>query len=166
VHRSRAVRFRRLVPRLAGALAVAAAVGVAIPLLLPAGHRATQLPVAQLAAAWTVTRQADGSVSLTVREFRDPAGLQSKLRADGVPASVIFNEHRSNPCHAYRRSGDLRLLQSAVTLSTVPGRPQGHAIAMVIHPSVLPSGSGVQIITRQSKVGVHLVAASNGCTGK
>lgn len=166
VHRSHAMRFRLWVPRLAGALAAAAAVGIAVPVLLPTSHRATHLPVVQLAAAWTVTRQADGNVSVTIREFRDPAGLQSRLRADGVPASVIFNEHRLNPCHSYRPSGNLRQLHSAVSSIAVPGQPQGHAATIVIHPSALPNGSGVQITTRQSKVNVHLVAANSGCTGE
>jgi hypothetical protein len=36
---------------------------------------------------------------------------------------------------------------------------------MVIHPSALSSAAGVQIITNQTRVGVHLVTASQGCTG-
>ena len=36
-------------------------------------------------AAWTVTKQADGSIDVTVRQWRDPARLQATLRADGVP---------------------------------------------------------------------------------
>jgi hypothetical protein len=41
-------------------------------------------------AAWTVTKQADGDVRVTIRELLnpDPAGLQAALRADGVPAAV------------------------------------------------------------------------------
>ena len=50
-----------------------------------------QPPARHPLAAWTVVKQADGKVSVTIRQFRDPAGLQRKLRADGVPASVIFN---------------------------------------------------------------------------
>lgn len=167
VHRSRAVRFRRRVPVLAAILAVAAAAGVAIPMLLPVSHQASHLPVGQrLTVAWTATKQADGDVSVTIRQFRDPAGLQRELRADGVPASVIFNEQRSNPCNSYSHSGDLRLLKRAFTLVAVSGRPQEYVIAMVIHPSLLPSDSGVQIIGRQSKVNIRLVEVGHGCTGK
>jgi hypothetical protein len=86
VQRSRAVRARRLMPGISAALAVAIGAILAVSLLTPASHQ----PAASL-AAWTVAKQADGTVRVIVREFRDPAGLQRTLRADGVPASVIFN---------------------------------------------------------------------------
>jgi hypothetical protein len=85
ISRGRAVRARRRVRRLAGTLAVvAAAAAVAIIALVPSGHPA------QL-AAWTVTRQADGKIDVTIRELRDPAGLQRTLRAEGVPAVVSYS---------------------------------------------------------------------------
>ena len=46
--------------------------------------------------AWTVTRQADGNITITIRQLKDPAGLQATLRADGVPASVTF-ARQQNP---------------------------------------------------------------------
>jgi hypothetical protein len=112
-----------------------------------------------------VVKHTDGTVSVTIRELRDPAGLQRRLRADGVPASVIFGDQpnvQPNPCRSYSHPD---LLQQVITLSTAPGQPQGHAIVMAIHPSALPSGAGVQIITSAARVGVHLVVASQGCTG-
>ena len=45
-------------------------------------------PDAHGLAAWTVAKQANGDITVTVRQLRDPSGLQSTLRADGVPASV------------------------------------------------------------------------------
>ena len=88
ISRGRAVRARRRVPVVAGALGAAAAVAIAVSVALPASHPASG-PRAQL-TAWTVDRQADGSIRVTIRELRDPAGLQRTLRADGVPASVTF----------------------------------------------------------------------------
>jgi DNA-directed RNA polymerase specialized sigma24 family protein len=44
---------------------------------------------------------ADGLVDVTIRELRDPAGLQSKLRADGVPASVTFSGQPNPSCRPY-----------------------------------------------------------------
>jgi hypothetical protein len=164
VTRSRAVRARRRIPGLAAALAVAAAAVFAVTALLP-GHPTSPQPGIQL-AAWTVVKHADGTIHVTIRELRDPSGLQRKLRADGVPASVIFGDPANaqpNPCQSY--GGDPELLQKAVTPSMAPGQPQGNGILMTIHPSALPNGAGLQIITNLSNVGFHLVITSRGCTG-
>ena len=84
INRGYAVRARRRIPGLAGVLAVVAAAAFAVIALLPASHQ----PGVQL-AAWTVVKQADGTVSVTIRELRDPAGLQSRLRATASrPAST------------------------------------------------------------------------------
>ena len=40
-------------------------------------------------AAWAVTKNPDGSVSVDVKDYRDPAGLQAKLRAAGLRANVV-----------------------------------------------------------------------------
>jgi hypothetical protein len=41
-------------------------------------------------AAYAVTRNSDGSVTVVVRSLRDAAGLQRALRAAGVPAVVVY----------------------------------------------------------------------------
>jgi hypothetical protein len=161
VSRSRAVRARRRIPVLAAALAVVAGAAVAVTALLPASHQASHPPSVQL-AAWTVARQADGTVAVTIRELRDPAGLQRRLRADGVPASVTFFGQMPRSCQRY--PADLALINRVFT-----GRMVGRFPVMVIHPSALPGGAGVAInppvqqpITR---VAFGLVAASPQCTG-
>ena len=178
VQRSRAVRIRRLIPGISATLAVAIGAILAVSLLKPA----SQQPTARL-AAWTVAKQADGTVRVILREFRDPAGLQRTLRADGVPASVIFNPKlprgapfrelfrvKHNPCQFRRGQGQL--------LKVVTGHPhrlgEGSTIS-IIHPSALPSGAGVQFIATPNAgyvhspdrfaLGVILVQASPGCTG-
>lgn len=164
IRRGRAVRARRRIPGLAAVLTVVAVSVFAVTALLPSGHPASPQPGIQL-AAWTVVRHADGMVYVTIRELRDPAGLQRTLRADGVPASVTFGNQpnvQPNPCQSY---GHPELLPKVLTLSGAPGQPRGHAIVIAIHPSALPSGAGVQIITSQADVGVHLVTASQECTG-
>jgi hypothetical protein len=40
--------------------------------------------------AWTVTKGKGGTVNVTIRQLLDVTGLQSALRADGVPARVAF----------------------------------------------------------------------------
>ena len=71
VSRGRAVRARRRIPALAGALAVAAGAALAATSLLPSTHQASPQPTAQL-AAWTVTRQTDGAIRVTIRELHQP----------------------------------------------------------------------------------------------
>lgn len=160
ISRGRAVRARRRIPGLAGALAVVAAAASAVIMLLPAGHPAGHQPGVQL-AAWTVVRQAGGTVSVTIRELRDPAGLQSTLRADGVPASVTFSGQKNFSCQRY--TAGLALINSVFTVQYAGGFP-----VMVIHPSALPSGTGLQINPPDQpavRVAIGLVYASPQCTG-
>jgi len=163
VRRSRAVRARRRIPALTAAVAVAAAAGLAVTGLLP-GHPATVQPGIHL-SAWTVVRHADGTVYIRINQLRDPAGLQRKLRADGVPASVVFGnplDVQQKPCQWYH--GNAAGLLPKVVPSIAPG--PAHAI-LAIRPSALPAGAGVQIITPAdlSRIGVRLVSTSQGCTG-
>ena len=160
VTRSRTIRARRRIPGLAGALAVAAAAALAVTALLPASHRAGPQPGAQL-AAWTVVKQADGTIHVTIRQMRDPAGLQRTLRADGVPATVtFFGRPYPRACQGY--PAGTALINSVFT---------GQQPPLVIHPSALPRGTGVQLNPRHSApggpiaIGVGLVYASSRCTG-
>ena len=166
ISRGRAVRTRRRIPRVAGALGAAAAAALGVSVALPASHPAS----AQL-AAWTVARQGDGSIQVTIRELRDPAGLQRTLRTDGVPASVTFTGQQNPACRGYPGGGSQN--QRRHLLSSVAG-PAGGRDAMVIHPSALPSGAGLQIYTLFQdypgprgtfQVAVGLVQASPQCTG-
>ena len=136
---------------------------LAVTALLP-GHSASVQPGIHL-TAWTVVRHADGTVYVRINQLRDPGGLQRKLRADGVPASVVFGNPvnvQLKPCQWYH--GNVRGLLPKVVLSISPG--PGHAI-LAVRPSALPAGAGVQIITMTnlSRIGVRLVSASQGCTG-
>ena len=158
VGRSRTIRARRRIPGAAGALAVMAGVAVAVAALLPASHQ----PTAQL-AAWTVVRQADGTVSVTIRELRDPAGLQRRLRADGVPASVtFFGQPAPRSCQGY--PADPALINKVFTV-----RHAGRFPVMIIHPSALPGDAGVQlnppVQQHAIRVAIGLVHASPQCTG-
>jgi hypothetical protein len=146
--RSRTVRARRRIPVLAGALGGAAAVAGAAALAvtaLPAGHVAA-LPashqpghaVSAKLAAWTVARQADGDIDVTIKQLDNPAGLQSTLRADGLPVNVSFSSPLSAACQPYNASKD--------ALRQVAGFQSGDGSAfLVIDPSALPNGTGVAI---------------------
>jgi hypothetical protein len=87
VRRGRAVRTRRRRRRgITGAVTLAGSAIAAVALLVPGGH-----PVTAQLAAWTVTRNPDGGITLTVSQMRDPGELQATLRADGIPARVTFD---------------------------------------------------------------------------
>jgi hypothetical protein len=165
ISRSHAIRNRRRIPGLAAGMGVVAAAVLAVTALLT-GHSATVRPGIYL-SAWTVVKHADGTVYVRINQLRDPAGLQRKLRADGVPASVVFGNPpnvQPEPCQWYH--GNHAGLLPKVVPSIAPGQPPGRAI-LAIDPSALPAGAGVQIITptNLSRIGVRLVATSQGCTG-
>jgi hypothetical protein len=136
--RGRTMRARRRIPGMAGAVAVAAAGALAVTGLLPGGQQASHQSSIQLTAAWTVTRQADGTIFVTIRELRDPAGLQARLRADGVPASVAFPGQRGPSCQPTNVAKE-RLSE---VYQLYPGNPSPR---IAIHPSALPKGVGVLI---------------------
>jgi hypothetical protein len=160
VGRGRALRARRRLPGVAaGALAVAAAAVLAVTALQPAGHQAGPQPPIHL-TAWTVTKQANGTIKVTVRQLRDPQGLQRTLRADGVPASVTFGGY-PRACQRYPK-------MSAVLMAEIFG---GHGPPLVIHPQALPQGVGIQLSPGHHQRGAPialmagLVRTSPGCTG-
>ncbi|WP_406293087.1 hypothetical protein OG948_01420 [Embleya sp. NBC_00888] len=62
--------------------AAAAVVAVVGPLVL--GGKSAQ------AAPFTVVRQPDGTIRFAIDEFRDPEGLETRLRRLGVPAKVDY----------------------------------------------------------------------------
>jgi hypothetical protein len=165
--RSRAVRARQRIPRMAGALAVVAIAVLTMTALIPASHPAT----ARL-AAWTVARQGDGSIRVTIRQLRDPAGLQRTLRADGVPASVTFAGQLNPACHPYAGPvGPIGTERPLVTEVMTPPGPR-ETFVMFIHPAGLWSGAGLQIYVlfphhpgQLGQMGVGTVQTSPQCTG-
>jgi len=146
---ARGGRARRRRHRLAGAAAgMAVVAGAALaattlapsgPSSSPSGRGAGQAPAARL-VAWTVDRQANGDITVTVRQLSDPAGLQSMLRADGVPANVTALGHPDPSCRPYPMSRALftSVYQADKTAAS------GDTV-LVIQPSALPSGVGVQL---------------------
>lgn len=175
VHTATPVRARRRIPALAAATAVLVAAVLAgtalLPGLRPAGqHSGTQL------AAWTVVKQADGNVRVTLRDLRDPAGLQSKLRADGVPASVTFDGQPDPACRMYPPAVQLAHFPAVVEVPAWPFPAAPGGTIVIIHPSALPRHAGLHLVARFAPdphngagklvaVGGLLVHASQQCTG-
>ena len=77
--RGRAARRLRRSRVAAGVLAVGLGAGLGIPALM-SGNATGGATL----AAWTVARQTDGSVTVTIREMRNLPALQAKLAADGA----------------------------------------------------------------------------------
>lgn len=103
-------------------------------------------PATVVTAAWTVREDADGTVTLDVRQFADPARLQQVLRADGINAFVgpiqwttkelAGRDVTYAACtHAHTNHAPESVQQAVVT----PELPQG----WVIDPSAMPSGSAL-----------------------
>jgi hypothetical protein len=166
ISRGHVVRVRRRIRGAAGALAMAAGVAVlAVTALSPASHQPSAQPGAQL-AAWTVVKQSDGNIDVTIRQLRDPAGLQSTLRSDGLPTVVDFNGQPNPACQLYPPIS--RALGMRIVQPQRPGARTGGTV-LIIHPSAVPSGAGVQIGTTVSPdhthVNIDLVYASPQCTG-
>jgi hypothetical protein len=164
----------RMAAGLTAALAVAAAAVVAWTALL-AGHPGRHQPSAQL-AAWTVVKQANGTIRVTVRNLRDPAGLQAELRADGVPASITFAGQANPACRPYPHGSRIQDLLATVAQPVAPPHPARGGTIVVIHPSALPHGAGLQLDARFAPNPHHgagrliqisgaLVHASQQCTG-
>jgi hypothetical protein len=173
--RRRRVR-RRLIPGMTGVLALAAGVAVALT-VLPASHPASHHPQVQL-AAWTVVKQPGGNIKVTIRELHNPAGLQRRLRADGVSATVTSLNQLNPACHPWPGAalhGMHTPAGNTLFNNVFPQQPGAPADVIVIHPSALPHGGGVQLAVGFSQhpppggalvaIGAGLVHASQRCTG-
>lgn len=143
VSRSRQIRAVRRISGFAGALAVVAAVILAVTALVPASHQAGHHPKVQL-VAWTVAKLPNGDVRVHIYELGHPAALQRKLRAEGIPASIVTRQPpvgAAPPCRQYPAS-------QALLNMVFPGayqRPSPPPGVFVIRPSALPRGTGVQL---------------------
>jgi hypothetical protein len=166
-------KHRRGRVALAAAAVAAAGASLAVTALLPASHQPSRQPTVRL-AAWTVFRQANGTIDVTIRQLRDPAGLQATLRADGVPATVHLVGQPGPACQPYIPASKAA---SEALLNRIY-QPQPSApdtVVLIIDPSAIPRGTGLQIsaAVQQSPgggavvqaIGAGLVQASPPCTG-
>ena len=174
ISRGHAVRtWRRRVPATAGALVVAGVAALGVTALAPSGHpaptaagQAGSHPTVVRLAAWTVARQANGDIDITIRQLRHPARLQATLRADGLPAHVSFS---GNPVTACRP----RTVSPGVAMGIYRFFDSNGSDVLTIDPSVLPSGVGLSISGDGQRlpsgsflpVTIGTVYASRQCTG-
>jgi hypothetical protein len=182
----RAAQRRRYArPALIGvaAAAVAAAVVLALVPRSPAARAHHGGQAGTTLAAWTVIKLRDGVLQVTIRELRDPAGLWSLLRADGVPANVQFLHHDFmattsthdlpkgclNPRMSDEANAELQVKIMPMDPSPLSG------VAINIRPSAIPHGIGLYLKAWAASPGTQngagltlqadLVQASPQCTG-
>jgi hypothetical protein len=179
VRRGRWLRARRRLPGLAGAAGTVAALALAAAALFPDGGRATA-PTGSTGterlAAWTVVSQQGGSVKVTLRgaQIRDVAGLQDRLRSDGIPARVARIGYLRPPltvpgCHVFRDwsagpGGISYALWRKIFYGPHTGQQSNHAFW--VYRSAIPRGLGVLVdIYYDGTFGLYAVKASPQCTG-
>jgi hypothetical protein len=154
--RSGRARQRGRVPVLVGGLTVTAAASAAAAMVLTSGPSAVPAPHGTaghtgtvVTAAWTVREDANGTVTIDLRQYANPAALQQTLRADGINAIVrqipsepekFGNRTRAVPTCYYSRADAAPLpVQAAVVglgALTLP-------MHFVIHPTAMPRGSAL-----------------------
>jgi hypothetical protein len=172
-------RRRFAVPALLGVAAVAVAAAVALD-LTPGSPAAPGQGKVTL-AAWSVVKERHGLLKVTIRQLRDPAGLERTLRADGVPANVRFVHHFFQPSNSNDvPKGCLPPHLSSQAIAEVdekliPNVTVPEADAAIIRPSALPHGIGLYLKAWAPNPGTHsavslsmeinLVQATRQCTG-
>jgi hypothetical protein len=149
-------RWRR--PMLAGGLVTAAAAGAAAALVLTSGpgavpgrHVTSGHSRTVVTTAWTVREYANGTVSIYLREYANPAGLQRALQATGVNAII-----RSVPYVLQTGFNDKLVVQPTCNYDTTndgaPPAVQRAVLTMgrqalpamfIIHPDAMPPGSAL-----------------------
>jgi hypothetical protein len=115
-------------------------------------------------AAFTLTSNANGTVSLNLRQLFDPAALQRALARDGIPALVTADAYCSSspaapgpvragvlsaraPAGVRRRAAPGRAGRGIVESALFPVKPSDLApsvageLTMVINPAAMPAGT-------------------------
>jgi len=131
----------------AASVGIAAALAV-VALTAPAAPPVTSQNTMSQLTAWTVATHPNGVIDVTIRELKDPAGLQARLRADGLPASVTFSKDTSPACHDYypghpmpKTSVSMSSMSDGIFTETAD---ETGGVAVAINPDHLPSDAGVQ----------------------
>jgi hypothetical protein len=153
---SRRARRQWRLPVLAGGLTAAAAAIAAGALVLTSAPAAEPGPLGAaghprtvVTEAWTVREDADGTVTIYLRQYTNPAALQQTLRADGINAIVrpIPSASRTvgkgtitYPACNYAASD---MAPQAVQRAVVTFAGQDLPVRFIIHPDAMPQGSAL-----------------------
>jgi hypothetical protein len=156
----RARQWWRL-PVLAGGLTAAAAATAAAALVLTSGpgavpgqHGTAGHTRTVVTAAWTVREDADGTVTIYLQQYANPAALQRTLRADGINAIVhripsepvtFGNQTVAWTTCNYTALTDAapQAVQQAVWMNASASAGQLLPVRFIIHPNAMPRGSAL-----------------------
>jgi hypothetical protein len=152
--RSRPVRHRWGRPALAGGLTAAVAGTAAAALALTSGpvavprQHGTGPNQSLVTAAWTVREDAAGTVTVYLRQYKNPAGLQRVLRADGINAIVraIPVTYPANPppfTHPVCMYALTNMAPPAVQRAVLTFHGLGLPAVFTIRPAAMPRGSAL-----------------------
>lgn len=179
-------RRRYVLPALIGM--AAAAVAAVVALVLMPGSTAPGHPGDRggaTLAAWSVIKEQHGLVRVTIRELRDPAGLQAMLRAAGVPSNVRFLHHNfmattsthglPKGCLNPRMSNTANALLQEKIMPGIPLPQLASGVVVSIRPAAIPRGIGLYVKAWAASPGtqsgeslslqIDLVRATARCTG-
>jgi hypothetical protein len=136
-------RWRRIPALVLVAVAVSAGAVVAgaqINHMAPE-RTTTSLPTGPRSAlaAWTVTEGSNDVIHVTVRQMGDIAGLQARLRADGVPAVVTSSLALPTSCSNWRHGR--YDMGNVITDGTRTGLPQKNGTEFSIRTAIIPHGA-------------------------
>jgi hypothetical protein len=110
--------------------------------------------------AWTVQKEPDGTIGVTIRDLLNLTGLQQRLTADGAPAEVVSDARYPAAC-VDRQAMKTDMASVIANGPTVPG-----GYAFVINPAGIPSGSKLLLdVTNRTTVTPGGVAAKVGGPG-
>ena len=146
-------------PVLAGGLTAAAAATAAAALVLTSGpaavpgqHGTTGRTRTVVTAAWTVRENADGTVTIYLRQYFDPAGLRQTLRADGVNAILrsipdasrrVGKVTTNYPACKYAATNDAPPAVQQAVVGNVTYYSPSLGLYAVIHSGAMPPGSAL-----------------------
>jgi hypothetical protein len=154
------IAWRRPAVRIGVLAGLAAGAAVALPLVFGSG--APQAPAAGHAgitlAAYTVVRNADGSLTVTINDLRDPQGLERRLAATGVSAKVTVSDQgpfcrRLSSTPWPDREQVLKIFRNNQI-----GEPAGHAFTF--DPAEVPAGATVVVQILRSAHGFGLITGA------
>jgi hypothetical protein len=153
---------RRFAFALAGGGLVAAGAAAAAVALSTGNPARPGVPLRSfVTAAYTVRPGQDGTITVTIKQLQDPAGLQRALAADGVPALVRYIPVRnmSGTYHGQTYSGVSPVCQyfglplATGAESKAVGPVLGAGGGLWIRPSAMPKGTVVFIQDSPGKLG-------------
>jgi hypothetical protein len=137
--RGRATRRLRRSQIAAGVLAVGLGAGLGVPALTSEKAGGNAAAGATTLAAWTVTRQANGSVTITIREMRDLPALDAKLAAAGAQVSFGHGSW-TPPAGCLAPQADQSATNSALAFHDLP-----QSYYLVAQPTKIPAGDMVRV---------------------